>query len=1012
MHCTLLILIAYQLAAAPPQEADEAAFSEKVAPIFQRRCLSCHNDENFASDLSLETRTGLEEAGVVVPGDPAASRLLQVITGQKGQRPKMPKDAEPLTEEEITTISDWIISGAVWPVGVQLKSVKASTADWWSLQPLMRAAVPNLKRTDAKWVRTPIDAFVLKKMFEKGLQPSRAAGRRTLIRRLYFDLIGLPPSPSELETLVQDNNPRAYENLVEKLLASPHYGERWARHWLDVVHYGDTHGYDKDKLRPNAWPYRDYVIRALNSDTPYGRFIKEQLAGDVLYQSEPQLIAATGFIVAGPWDFIGHVEIPTTKKDGRIARNLDRDDMVVNTMQTFCSVTVGCARCHNHKFDDITQEDYYSLQAVFAAVGRNDRPYNSDPQTAARRMTLINRKEQLQTEEKKLTQQIEQIVGKPLGDLKQEIKSAEKQLAEFQKNNKRSIRYGYHSQVSSDRDTIKWVQVDLGQSQQIDQVVIVGADEYGWADFGFPHRFKIEVSNDADFQEATVLDDRTRDDFSRPGALPIEISSTGVVARYVRITGTKLWNRRVKGQPLSNDWIFAIGELAVFSAGKNVAEKAVVTSLDSIEEPPRWARENLTDDVFGRFSGMSQKDDELFQAQHRIASLQGQREKMIMQIVPGELTNQLDDVRKKLQTTDQQISGLPSQQMVYAAATHFKPRNGHQPSHGKPLSIYVLKRGVIDDHLTLVSPKALRLPGSLTGRFELAPDHSEGDRRIALANWIADRSNPLTWRSIVNRMWQYHFGQAIVASPNDFGQMGQQPTHPELLNWLSAEFCHGGQWIQQPQSLKALHRLIVTSSVYRQATAHNDAYARIDGGNQYLWRFGRRRLEAESIRDTVLLVAGQLDRKMHGPGFHDFVLEQTSHSPHFMYDKHDPDDVSSHRRSVYRFLPRSQPQPFMQTLDCADPSQQVAKRDETVTALSALALLNNKFMVRMAEHFATHLETECQDRGEQIDRAFHLTLSRPPLADERSAIMAHADQYGLPSACRVIMNLNEFVFVD
>ena len=200
--------------------------------------------------------------------------------------------------------------------------------------------------------------------------------------------------------------------------------------------------------------------------------------------------------------------------------------------------------------------------------------------------------------------------------------------------------------------------------------------------------------------------------------------------------------------------------------------------------------------------------------------------------------------------------------------------------------------------------------------------------------------------------------------------------------------------------------------MYRQATAHNDAYARIDGGNQYLWRFGRRRLEAESIRDTVLLVAGQLDRKMHGPGFHDFVLEQTSHSPHFMYDKHDPDDVSSHRRSVYRFLPRSQPQPFMQTLDCADPSQQVAKRDETVTALSALALLNNKFMIRMAEHFATHLEMECQDRGEQIDRAFHLTLSRPPLADERSAIMDHADQYGLPSACRVIMNLNEFVFVD
>src|SRR5688572_17157934 len=239
--------------------------------------------------------------------------------------------------------------------------------DQWSLKPIARADVPAFGGADAAWVRNPVDAFVLAKLKEKGLAPSAEADERTLIRRIYFDLVGLPPAPQDVDRFIADPDPRAYEKLVDKLLASPAYGERWARHWLDVVHYGDTHGYDKDQPRPNAWPYRDYVIRSFNDDKPYARFVAEQLAGDVIAPNDAEALEALGFISAGPWDLIGHAELPETKTDGKIARHLDRDDMVANTMSTLTSLTVHCAQCHDHKFDPISSEDYYSLQAVFAA---------------------------------------------------------------------------------------------------------------------------------------------------------------------------------------------------------------------------------------------------------------------------------------------------------------------------------------------------------------------------------------------------------------------------------------------------------------------------------------------------------------------------------------------------------------------------------------------------------------------------------------------------------------------
>jgi Protein of unknown function (DUF1553)/Protein of unknown function (DUF1549) len=636
--------------------------------------------------------------------------------------------------------------------------------DWWSLRPLARPAVPAEVRHS--WCRTPIDAFVLSRLEHVALEPSPQANRRTLIRRLSFDLLGLPPDPEDVEEFARNDDPLAYEKLVDRLFASPHYGERWARHWLDVVHFGETHGYDKDKPRPHAWPYRDYLIRAFNDDRSYQQFVAEQLAGDVLEPLTRDGVEATGFLAAGPWDFIGHAEVPETKIDGRIARNLDRDDMVTTTLDTFCSLTVQCARCHDHKFDPITQEHYYSLQAVFAAIDRADRSYDVDAAVARRRQEL-------------------------------------------------------RSQVSE---------------------------------------------------------------------------------------------------------------------------------LDR---------------------------------QHKPAN---------------------DPARLRVRT---ELSKLPPQSVVYSGTVYMGSGafRGTGPDGGRPREIHVLARGDVRKPGELVGPGTVPIIQDVAWRFELPPNSGEGARRAALVKWIIDRRNPLTWRSIVNRIWLYHFGRGIVDTPSDFGRMGQLPTHPELLDWLATDFRDGGE------SLKRLHRRIVTSAAYRQVS-NSTTGATKDGANTLLWRMNRRRLDAESIRDSVLCCCSRLDERLFGPSFQNFVIEKPEHSPHYEFDQSNPDDPRTHRRTIYRFLTRSQQDPFMSTLDCADPSQIVDKRDESITALQALALLNDRFMVCMAGHLAERIGVRHYDAADQVAAVLRLTLERPTTREETEKLSAFARQFGLAETCRLIFNLNEFVFVD
>ncbi|MEM7561308.1 MAG: DUF1549 domain-containing protein, partial [Planctomycetota bacterium] len=361
------------------QESDDNSLFSSVAELLQSKCLGCHNALDPKGDFNLQSQSALLESGYLDLDGPGESHLLEVLMTEDASL-RMPKDGSPLRREEIDLLRKWIESGAEWPEGTELREPVIDDFDWWSYKPLLPVSVPK-----QSWGRNEIDAFISDKHQKMKLMPAAEADRRTLIRRATYDLTGLPPTPAEVEAFVADQREEAYPELVERLLNSDRYGERWARHWLDVVKYADTCGYDKDKLRNNAWPYRDYVIRSFNEDKPYGRFIEEQIAGDILFPGNPDGILGLGFIAAGPWDFIGHVEVPESKLDGKVARNLERDDLVSNAINTFCSLTVQCARCHHHKFDPITQQDYYGLQAIFAGVDRAERPYDQSPEVEAKR---------------------------------------------------------------------------------------------------------------------------------------------------------------------------------------------------------------------------------------------------------------------------------------------------------------------------------------------------------------------------------------------------------------------------------------------------------------------------------------------------------------------------------------------------------------------------------------------------------------------------------------------------
>jgi hypothetical protein len=654
-------------------------------------------------------------------------------------------------------------------------------------------------------------------------------------------------------------------------------------------------------------------------------------------------------------------------------------------------LTVQCARCHHHKFDPITQQQYYGLQAIFAAVDRAERPYDLDPDVEQKRRQLTAKLESLRDEQKAIEKAITEAGGAALAQLTQQIADLQSTL---QLN--KDPRFGYHSQISAEPSSEKWVEVDLGEAHNLSEIVLHPChDDYAQigAGFGFPVRYRVQVSlADEDWQ---TVRDHASADVPNPGLQSVRIALGSRPVRRIRVTAVRLAERK-------DDFIFALAELeAIASDGSNVALGKAVGAVDSIEAPDRWSRNNLTDGLWAKYND-GRAAEQLSEAQRKQTAL-------LQTIETPQRKARRAEVQRSLQKIQSELQSLPSGKMVYAAATHFSPQGNFKPTAGEPRPIRVLSRGEVSQ------PGEPAIPGMLPlgtdAPWQLDLQTPEGERRAALARWLTDPKHPLVWRSIVNRVWLYHFGEALVATPNDFGRMGAKPTHPELLDWLAVEFRDGGDWLSA-QSIKSLHRLIVTSTVYRQASKYDADNAAIDAENRFYWRMNRRRLEAEEIRDSILVVSGAMDETMGGPGFQLFELERTEHSPHYQYHKFDPADPATHRRSIYRFVVRSQPDPWMTTLDCADSSQSTPRREETLTSLQALSLLNSRFNLVMAEQFAQRMERQSEDLRDQVRRAFQLVTQRDVDDSQCEEMVAYARQHGLVNLCRVLFNLSEFVYLD
>ena len=958
-------------------------FERDVVPVLEAKCLSCHNPEEAKGDVVLANRSESEE------------HLKKIAALVSGPDPDMPKKGKPLSVDQVKILEEWIEAGAVWPEGRVLVDQPARDLEWWSLRPVVRGQKSENRNSS----KNPVDGFVAAMLKQKGLTAVGKADAQTLIRRVTYDLTGLPPTPEEIDRFLAEGRTgetEAWEKIVDRLLASPAFGEKYARHWLDVARYAETHGYDKDKPRMNAWPYRDYVIRSFNDDKPYGRFVQEQVAGDALFSGHPDGVLGLGFLAAGPWDFIGHQEVGEGKLDGRIAKHFDRDEMVSAVFNVFQSTTVQCAQCHHHKFDPILMEDYYRLHAVFAAVDRADRVYAGLPTDQQRKKQAVQSQiNALQAEQRTLDTEIKRLLDGKVSGL-------DRRIAELKEKYGSGLKpqYGYHSHIVKNPDEEKWVQIDLARARGVTEVRIIPAyDNYAGigGGFGFPVRYRVEVADDAEFSKGLrLLFDATTQDQANPGTRTVAVEGDGRPFRFLRVTATKLRERK-------NDYIFALGEIELVNEGgaQNYAEGATVSAKDSIEADPRWGKTNLVDGIFYRELGNEKALAELRELQEKRAVIE-------KEVRPAESDARLAEIKKELAPLAGKLKEFPQGELVYAASANFTRSGNFRPTEGQPREIHLLHRGDLRTPGDAMSPGAPALWGGVADEFSLPEKSSEADARAALARYLVRKDNPLVWRSIANRLWQWTMGAPLVSTPNDFGRGGVPPTHPQLLDFLAAELRDDPE-----QSMKAIVRLLVTSETYQRASAHDPDNARIDSGNNYRWRAHRRRLTAEELRDSLLAVSGVLDRAMGGPSFEDFVIEKPQHSPHYEYHLHDPNDPKSHRRSVYRFVVRSQPQPMLTTLDCADPSMSVAQRDESTTALQALTQWNARLVEAMSRKFAGRLTAgKFSEPDDKIDYACRVALGRRPDEEERAVMRGHLQSHGEESFARLLFNLNAFVYVD
>jgi hypothetical protein len=790
-----------------PDSADAvAAFEKHIRPLLATQCLECHSQQKQEGHLRLDTRAAMLQGGdsgaAIVPGKPDESLVVEAIEYESFEMPPSGK----LDDADIQRFKSWIADGAVWPqhqtpLRAASKTIDDADRDWWSFRPLKKPGVPQLP-TDT-WSENAIDRFVFRQLSQRGIRPAARADETALVRRLYFDLIGLPPSPQQVDDYLNNPSTRRWEELIDALLANPAYGEHWGRYWLDLVRYAESDGWNQDAYRPVVWRYRDYVVRSFNQDRPYPQFVRQQLAGDQLDDDDPENLAATGFLRLGIYEY--------NQRDAKSHWNDIINEMTDVTGDVFLGIGMACARCHDHKFDPVLQTDYYKLRSFFEPIiWRDDVPY-----------------------------------------------ATQRELAAYQA--KRQAWDAATADIRAKIDALLQLYRDRKWKSTVDKFPL---------DIQACFHKPVEDRSSWEHQMAYLVERQ----FYEEGGGPLAKMSKEDKAEHERLKK----------------------ELAKFDDIKPAAPAKLMTVSD-FEGP-------ITETM-----------------------------------VPGSSSDQLMQ------------PGFPAVLVSHPSPT---------PS----------------------------------------TEHRRRLQRTDLANWIARADNPLTTRLIVNRIWQGHFGRGLVGTPNDFGQLGQRPTHPELLDWLACTF------VEQGWSMKQLHKLILMSATWQQSTFNREAakYATIDPDDELLWRAPVRRLTAEQIRDAMLSISGELNGKLGGPSV----------------------DGSSTRRSLYLRSYRNKPHEFLHAFDAASGLKSVAERNRTTTPTQSLMMINGRFSLQRADKLAARIKSdECSTADEAVRHLIRLAWCRRATNEEVSSTLKFLqcapdddlkkiDQQQLTDFCHVLLNSSELVYLD
>jgi cytochrome c553 len=933
-------------------------FERDIRPLLHARCVKCHGPDKQQSGLRLDVKASAMKGGVngpvIRPGAGGESELIRRVSSAD-KTEMMPPAGERLSAREIALLRAWIDAGAIWPELAAAPAAEARRADkatWWSLQPIKAVEAPAPAGIPAEWAKSPIDRFVFAKLAERGLGPNPPSNRRALIRRVSYDLTGLPPSPEAVEAFVADTDPQAYEKLVDRLLASPRYGEQWGRHWLDVARFGESKGFEQNHILNNLWPYRDYVIRSFNEDKPFNRFIVEQLAGDVVGKGDPSIEAGTAFLVCGPYDAVGNQDAAQQ----RVIRANTLDDLIAATSNAFLGLTVNCARCHFHKFDPIPQEDYYRMRAAFEGVTHGERVLATDEarrRYAEKAAPLEARRDELMKEKAALDREIAARARQRAAErTSYSLPVVTRHFNEhrFAPVRARHLKFKLlaHSERPSSGANARLDEFEAWTSDARNVALassgtkVAGATTRKAEDVVGAETYGVELVTDGKFGERWFA--------GNPPELTLTFPRVETIERIV----------------FSHDRTAAPDNPGV-GLGPFVTEYQALVSLDGTSWTP------VADS----------RARPPFNEAHAVA-------RFVVEVATEAERERLKTLDAELVRLNRELKAIPPLPAVWAGKFE-------QPKE----TTYVQKGGDPERRGPDVRPASLAVLDGAMKPFELNADAPEGERRLALARWIASDDNPLTSRVLVNRIWHYHFGTGLVDTPSDFGYLGSKPTHPDLLDWLARRLqSHGWR-------LKPLHREIVLSQTYRQSGAYREAAARQDGGARLLWRFPPRRLAAEEIRDTVLFAAGKLDLTMGGPGFRLYRYLEDNVATYVPLDRHGPD---TYRRAVYHQNARSSLVDGLTDFDLPDNASAAPSRISTTSPLQALTLLNHSFTLDMADALTRRLKREAP--GSDIHRAFALAFQRSPTPEEEQAAKKLIAANGWRAFCRALLNANELLFVN